>query len=94
MGEKIRGKLKVCKRCLNNKNVNDFCKSVIAPGGRVSWCRECHRLYNKEMRDKINKEKPRYIHNNVWKEMKIDLQLRQAHLKCKFSLDDQECQLI
>ena len=50
--------LKVCSQCGETKGLADFHRSPISGDGRVAWCRECIKRYDRERRAQGKAPKP------------------------------------
>lgn len=55
--------MKICKKCKQEKELNDFPNNIKSVDGKSSYCRECMKAYHKARKAKYFKtEKEDYEH--------------------------------
>jgi len=60
-----------CKRCGKEKPVENFAKNSTKPTGRSSWCKECHREYEKERRKQKEQKQKKGKKRNIFDKFRM-----------------------
>ena len=56
--------MKICQKCCQEKLFTDFYKNVTSPDGLQRYCKNCDKIYRKNNRDSILKNKKKYREAN------------------------------